>query len=101
MSCSSAAINILHSSITCPSRPPSMGQPPLIEKLAKNIYASWVRVALGLFVAEPPDLKLAKNFEYLSTSSCSKAATAVLEDATGVFGSLSVDLLASRSWPKS
>jgi len=76
-----------------------MGQPPLIEKLAENIYASWVRVALGLFVAEPPDflVKLAKNFEYLSTSSCSKAAIVVLEDATGVLGSLSVDLLASRS----
>jgi hypothetical protein len=67
------------------------------------IYVSWLRVALGLFVAEPPDflVKLAKNFEYLSTSSCSKAATAVVEDVTGVFGSLSVNLLASRSWSKS
>jgi len=74
-----------------------MGQPPLIEKLFEYIYASWVRVGLGLFVAEPPDLKLAKNFEYLSTSSCSKAAVTVPVDATGVRGSLSVDLLASRS----
>lgn len=67
-----------------------------------SIYVSWIPFALGLFVAEPPDffVKLAKNFEYFSTSSCSKAAVAVLEDATGDFGSLSVDLLASRSYRK-